>query len=317
MGRIKDGRFGRSKEDAGSARRAMKPLTTFVGQRRYDLHVRVTLGAALALCALSGLVPSIAHAETPAIYFSYFGHPEPTTGQLANGFYNVSFRGLNGIGGSITRAGVVVATAQSVGSKYAGLETNLLPGDVAHLTSSEGPELTWTFTGYPTVVSDQCGSTVVSGQAAPGEPVWGAAFDQGVGTLGHLAKPVNSPGSYTATFAQPLLPAALVRVESHVASPQLEVRIDFVVRTQEPCVSTPPPPTEKPAMPSSTTKCHVPNLKHASLKRAKYLLRKAHCRLGKVTARRGSHHRKHVVVRQNPVAKAVRSAGTRVNLRLT
>src|SRR5205085_60238 len=66
-------------------------------------------------------------------------------------------------------------------------------------------------------------------------------------------------------------------------------------------------------------RCVVPRLKGKSLSQAKSALRKAHCKLGKVTKpRRHRHHklRKLVVKRAHPGAGSVRPRGTKVALTL-
>jgi hypothetical protein len=67
-----------------------------------------------------------------------------------------------------------------------------------------------------------------------------------------------------------------------------------------------PPVTKPPA-----TRCVVPRLTRMTLARATRELAKAHCRLGRVTRRRGHHL---VVIRQSPKAKATRRARTKVSV---
>lgn len=62
------------------------------------------------------------------------------------------------------------------------------------------------------------------------------------------------------------------------------------------------------------TRCHVPRLKGKSLARARKALRRAHCSLGKAKKPKGKG--KLIVRSTKPGAGAVRSAGTRVNVKL-
>ena len=62
--------------------------------------------------------------------------------------------------------------------------------------------------------------------------------------------------------------------------------------------------------------CKVPNLKKLTLKKAKSKLRKAHCRLGKVTKKK-SHARKGRVIAQSPKRGAVRKNGAKVRVVLS
>ena len=71
---------------------------------------------------------------------------------------------------------------------------------------------------------------------------------------------------------------------------------------------------------NQTPKCVVPKLKGKSLSKAKSLLRKAHCALGKVhKPKPRKHHKigKLVVKSSSPKAGSSRPAGTKVNLTLT
>jgi streptogramin lyase len=66
---------------------------------------------------------------------------------------------------------------------------------------------------------------------------------------------------------------------------------------------------------ASTAKCVVPKLKGKALTQAKQLLRRAHCKLGRVT-KPAKHKNKLVVVSQKPAAKKILPSGAKVSLRL-
>jgi PKD repeat protein len=73
------------------------------------------------------------------------------------------------------------------------------------------------------------------------------------------------------------------------------------------------------AAPPPAAKCKVPKLKGKSLSKAKSLLKKSHCKLGKVTKpKKRKHHKlgKLVVKSSSPKAGATKPAGTKVALRL-
>ncbi len=75
--------------------------------------------------------------------------------------------------------------------------------------------------------------------------------------------------------------------------------------------SIPPPP--------SGVKCRVPKLKGKTLSQASTLLRRANCKLGKVTKPKARKHqklRKLIVGRSSPGAGSVKAAGTKVSLTL-
>ena len=71
----------------------------------------------------------------------------------------------------------------------------------------------------------------------------------------------------------------------------------------------PPPPAAKPA-------CIVPKLRGRTLARARVLLARARCSLGKVTRVR-SRVKRGVVLRQSPVAGSRRARGAKVSLRVS
>jgi hypothetical protein len=61
-------------------------------------------------------------------------------------------------------------------------------------------------------------------------------------------------------------------------------------------------------------RCAVPKLKGKRLAAAKTLLAKAHCRVGKITSRKGPQKSRGRVVGQTPGQGAVRPAGSKVAL---
>ncbi len=66
-----------------------------------------------------------------------------------------------------------------------------------------------------------------------------------------------------------------------------------------------------------SVRCVVPRLKGKKLRKAKRLLRRHHCRLGKVKHKKVRKHHKHKkVVGQKPKPKSVRPAGTKVSVTL-
>jgi hypothetical protein len=269
--------------------------------------------------AMTAMATSSAPASADVISFALFtdfGIPS-TSGTPAGGFYNVEFKespsAFGAVSGVIERGGVVIATAPR-GAPV--LEATLQPGDVAHLFDPKvAGGLTATFTGYPTIAQAQCGATTISGTTAPGQPVIYARSNSGFGT----SNIVNANGGYTVTFAKPIPPGAILYVNSYYTQlevqPLLEVQTEFQTRASDPCLSTPPPPPPVPV-----TKCVVPNLGHKTLARARKLLARAHCKLGKVAKpkkhmkRRRNH--KPVVVSQKPGAKKIMAAGSKVSVRL-
>jgi Ca2+-binding RTX toxin-like protein len=84
-----------------------------------------------------------------------------------------------------------------------------------------------------------------------------------------------------------------------------------------PCGYTPPPaPPAPPPPPAAKGKCIVPRLRGRTLTRAKVLLARAHCSVGKVTRVR-SRVKRGVVVGQSPGAGLRRSRGAKVALRVS
>lgn len=81
---------------------------------------------------------------------------------------------------------------------------------------------------------------------------------------------------------------------------------------------TPIPPVDIPPLtfPKETPECHVPKLKGKTLKQAKPLLVAAHCKLGKVTKRKGVKAKRGKVVGEIPPAGGRGIAGTRVQVKL-
>ena len=67
---------------------------------------------------------------------------------------------------------------------------------------------------------------------------------------------------------------------------------------------------------TSPRRCKVPGLKALTLKKAKAKLRKAHCRLGKVTKKQ-SRARKGRVIAQSPKRGALRTNGAKVRVVLS
>jgi RTX calcium-binding nonapeptide repeat (4 copies)/PASTA domain len=84
-----------------------------------------------------------------------------------------------------------------------------------------------------------------------------------------------------------------------------------------PCGFAPPaaPPSPPPAG-SARTNCVVPRVRGRSLARARVLLRRAHCSVGKITRVR-SRAKRGVVLRQRPAAGVRRARGTKVALRVS
>ncbi|MBV9311387.1 MAG: PASTA domain-containing protein [Solirubrobacterales bacterium] len=63
----------------------------------------------------------------------------------------------------------------------------------------------------------------------------------------------------------------------------------------------------------SVKKCVVPRLKGKTLKKAKKALKRAHCKLGKVTGRKRKHGH---VKKQKPKPGKVLAAGSKVSIKL-
>jgi hypothetical protein len=64
----------------------------------------------------------------------------------------------------------------------------------------------------------------------------------------------------------------------------------------------------------ATVRCIVPKVTHAKLARAKTLIRRAHCRVGRITQRRSTRRNRHHVLAQNPAPHRRLAAMTRVDL---
>ena len=84
-----------------------------------------------------------------------------------------------------------------------------------------------------------------------------------------------------------------------------------------PCGYVPPPAPPAPPPPAAAKeRCVVPRLRGRTLARAKVLLARAHCSLGKVTRVR-SRVKRGIVLRQSPVAGLRRARGAKVSLRVS
>jgi Ca2+-binding RTX toxin-like protein len=83
-----------------------------------------------------------------------------------------------------------------------------------------------------------------------------------------------------------------------------------------PCGFTPPPAPPAPPPPAARELCIVPRLRGRTLTRAKVLLARAHCSVGKVTRVR-SRARRGVVLGQRPGAGLHRPRGAKVALRVS
>jgi|GEM_PF-6795241 len=283
--------------------------------------MRIPRTIALLVCAFAVFFGATVAAQADKIRFSFsneYGIPYANS-TPGGGFFTVVFTGKfsNPISGSVERGNAVIASTPSSPppSNESTLEANLQPGDVAVLndvTSQSG--YTATFSGYPTVEQATCGDVSVSGATAPGQPVVYVRYDTGFGSLGAVGKIVSNSNVYTATFPKPLPEAALIYATSFYTQPgsSLEVETQVQVRATGPC---PPAPlvNNTPAM-QVAHRCVVPNLKHKSLKAAKRMLAKAHCKLGKV---RTSHKRHKLLVKsQLPAARKTVAVNTKVNIRL-
>jgi PASTA domain-containing protein/hemolysin type calcium-binding protein len=116
-----------------------------------------------------------------------------------------------------------------------------------------------------------------------------------------------------------LLDCEGVTVEAgHISDEGVQVAVSGIERY--PCGYTPPPaPQPPPAPPSPTARtgaCVVPQLRGRSLVRARRLIAKAGCKVGKITRVR-SRARRGMVLKQRPVAGARRPRGTKVALRVS
>ena len=78
--------------------------------------------------------------------------------------------------------------------------------------------------------------------------------------------------------------------------------------------SAPTPPAAAPTATVPSAKCVVPKLRRKTLRRAKTLLRRANCRLGRVTRKPRSRIARGRVLTSKPRAGASRPRGTRVRL---
>jgi hypothetical protein len=83
-----------------------------------------------------------------------------------------------------------------------------------------------------------------------------------------------------------------------------------------PCGYTPPPEPPAPPPPAAKENCIVPRLRGRTLTKAKALLARAHCSVGKVTRVR-SRVKRGVVIRQSPRAGLRRARGAKVALRVS
>jgi hypothetical protein len=194
------------------------------------------------------------------LHFSYNGAPPPAVGALAAGPFNIEFLEGPQVSGSIERGGITIATAPPPGGgsgSAAVIDATLQPGDVAHLSDPElpgGQNLVTTFTGYPTI-NAQCGATTASGITAPGTTVVLALSGyRNAGSGARAEEVVNAPGSYSATFPQPIPPGAIISVSAVLDQPPLEVVTETQAQAVGPCPSVPAPVTSKPAQHQHTAK---------------------------------------------------------------
>jgi hypothetical protein len=277
----------------------------------------VLLVATGIAAATMGSLSAVAIADR--IYFSTeppMGGPPLANGALVGGEFNVAFSeagGPSAVSGSIERGGVTIATAPAYPTPAPGtsggtavLEAVLQPGDVARLFDPKVPgSLAITFTGYPTV-NAQCGATTVSGETVAGQPQVFELYD-GWPLHPAASKVVITGTRYTATFAKPIPSGTTLLIKSSYvqALPLLEVEIDAKAQPVGPCLPSPP-----------VAMCVVPNLKHRTLARARALLARAHCRLGRVKLPQNQTNRRAVVVHQTPAARTIEAAGSRVSVRL-
>jgi hypothetical protein len=82
-------------------------------------------------------------------------------------------------------------------------------------------------------------------------------------------------------------------------------------------VVTSPPPVTKAPGPKTTPKrvrCVVPKLAHAKLARAKKLISRAHCRVGRIVRKRSARRNRSHVLTQSPAAHRRLAAAAKVNL---
>lgn len=78
----------------------------------------------------------------------------------------------------------------------------------------------------------------------------------------------------------------------------------------------PPAPPPPPPPPAAKAPCVVPKLRGRTLARAKVLLARAHCRVGKLTRVR-SRVKKGIVLKQTPAPRSRRPGGAKVSLRVS
>ncbi|HUO71904.1 MAG TPA: PKD domain-containing protein [Solirubrobacteraceae bacterium] len=123
---------------------------------------------------------------------------------------------------------------------------------------------------------------------------WSFGDGGAAASAANVSHTFSSPGTFTVTVTA-------TDAAGNAASTNAQITVSKTV--------TPPP----------ATKCRVPKLKGKTLSQATTLLRKANCRLGKVTKPKPrKHHRLRplIVSRSNPGAGSVRAAGTKVALTL-
>ena len=84
--------------------------------------------------------------------------------------------------------------------------------------------------------------------------------------------------------------------------------------TRNPAAPATPPATQPTPVPAKSPSCRVPKLAGRTLRAAKVRLRKAHCRLGKVTRKASARRRPGRVLATKPHAGRVRPAGTRIRV---
>lgn len=83
-----------------------------------------------------------------------------------------------------------------------------------------------------------------------------------------------------------------------------------------PCGFVAPPAPPAPPPPAAKAACIVPKLRGRTLARARVLLARAHCSVGKVTRVR-SRVKRGVVLKQSPAPRSRRAPGTKVSLRVS
>ncbi len=97
-------------------------------------------------------------------------------------------------------------------------------------------------------------------------------------------------------------------------------RPDLRRRDRQPPGAGPPPSPSfvpgNPARPPAVARCKVPKLRGRSVVAAARALRRAHCRVGRLSRKRARSGKRRRVIKQTPRAGARRPAGTRVKLTL-